>query len=188
MYFQIRQKFVCLFVRHLLAQSLIDRARSGTNRFRILPVVSWTKKIRKKGWKKYLIWIRAYAAKDPLWCRRPKKGLRNLCTIPNGPDELRWAPWMGTMPCHRMLHVPRLMYPDVVTFSVPISGGLAELEGILLKSRQMALVPFLHIAGSCHVQDTHSLFRLQLSQHAGHPEGSTVEAIVTLRSLAYIHR
>ncbi len=40
--------FVCLSVRHRLAQFLTDRARSGTNRFRILPGMSQTKKILKR--------------------------------------------------------------------------------------------------------------------------------------------
>ncbi len=40
---------VCMFERHRLAQFLTDRGRSGTNRFRILPGMSRTKKILKKG-------------------------------------------------------------------------------------------------------------------------------------------
>ncbi len=39
---------VCLSVRHRLAEFLTDRARSGTNRFRIFRAVSRTKKILKK--------------------------------------------------------------------------------------------------------------------------------------------
>ncbi len=41
---------VCLSVRHRLAQFLTDRARSGINRFRILPGISRAKKFEKMGY------------------------------------------------------------------------------------------------------------------------------------------
>ncbi len=39
-----------------LDQLLTNRAQSGTNRFRILAGVSWTKQIWKKEWKKFMLW------------------------------------------------------------------------------------------------------------------------------------
>ncbi len=40
-----------------LAQFLTDRAQSGTNRFRMTPGVSWTKKIEKGGEKIHVLGV-----------------------------------------------------------------------------------------------------------------------------------